>query len=331
MFRLIKLDFYDEFACLMSECPDNCCDEDWDIYIDDATIERYEKMGIPDLWSKITAEEPHRLIKKDHKCPFITPEGLCSFHRDYGEEYLSNTCRSYPRFASTYGDVYLETLGMSCPATVRHVIGCTSPVSFPDRIYYEDRSEAGRTIGMTDTEKLARAIISCFGPGQSPIETYHALLKEFKCAPEFASRQKLVAILREISENTPSERYVKDLFDEMKDEADCGISADADEELMNAEKILGRGRGCFAANVNRILLFEHLMLHSKNEAPDPAGVIIEGMIAYLLLLAAFAISLKDRQDADDELIIDRTYRLMRVIDHSQGVLKKAREMMKNQP
>ena len=73
------------------------------------------------------------------------------------------------------------------------------------------------------------------------------------------------------------------------------------------------------------------MLDSKNEAPDPAGVIIEGMIAYLLLLAAFAISLKDRQDADDELIIDRTYRLMRVIDHSQGVLKKAREMMKNQP
>ncbi len=54
MFKLIKVDFYDEFACLMSECPDNCCDEDWDIYIDDPTIEKYRQMHIQDLAEKST-------------------------------------------------------------------------------------------------------------------------------------------------------------------------------------------------------------------------------------------------------------------------------------
>lgn len=68
------------------------------------------------LDSKITKEVPHRIIPQDGKCPFITSEGLCSIHGTYGENLLSNTCKSYPRFVSEYGDLYIETLGLSCPA-----------------------------------------------------------------------------------------------------------------------------------------------------------------------------------------------------------------------
>ncbi len=314
MFKLIKIDFYDQFACMMDKCPDNCCDEEWDIYVDDETIEKYKQMGIPDLESKITVSEPHVIIKKDHKCPFITAEGLCTFHRDYGEEYLSNTCRSYPRFVSTYGDVYLETLGLSCPATVKQVLERSSLIEFTEKIYYEDRSELGNVLGVTEAEMTARNIISGFNPSESIIDTYKNMLQEGKTV---ADAKILVSGLCRETKGTPSERYAKEIF---------GDISYSEMDMIGAERSINGINKMFARNMNRIWLFEHLMLEYKDRNPDIGSVIKRGLIMWILLLAALENSRCNGSKIDTAVLTDCTYKLMRIIDHEDSLLQDLQKL-----
>ena len=162
MFKIIKTELFDEFRCLMGACKDNCCDENWIITIDDDTYELYKSMGIDELDEKITVNKPHTLIKKNGKCPFITAEGLCILHRDFGEKYISNTCRSYPRFVSTYGDLYIENIGLSCPASAKWITELDRKVSLKEETYYEDQSEVGKSLQPSDAEIFMKAVIGSF-------------------------------------------------------------------------------------------------------------------------------------------------------------------------
>lgn len=308
MFKLIKIDFYDEFSCLMGNCPDNCCDEDWDIYIDEETIDKYKEMGIQDLDSKITSSEPHVIIKKNHKCPFITPEGLCTFHRDYGEEYLSNTCRSYPRFASTYGDVYLETLGMSCPATVRCILGWNYPMVFPERMYYENENEKGRFIGRSKAEEMSRQLISRFEPGQRAREIYQTLIGDM------AETEKLIDLLKENTSNTPSETYVNKLFND-------GLKIN-EEELTDTEYRIDECNKLFACNVNRAWLFEHVMLDSKSEDPNVNSIIVRGSIMWTLMVLSVSLRFRKNGKIDEDTLTNCCYMIMRICDHGDSLLAR---------
>ncbi|MCR5300884.1 MAG: flagellin lysine-N-methylase [Lachnospiraceae bacterium] len=322
MFKLIKVDFYDDFSCLMSDCNDNCCDEDWDIYIDEETIEKYEKLGVPDLYTKITRDEPHRLIKHDHKCPFITPEGLCLFHRDYGEEYLSNTCRSYPRFVSTYGDVYLETLGMSCPATVQIILKLKKPVIFPEKIYYEDQNEVGIIPDRKENEICSRNIISEFKPGECMIATYKRLYRELSggCGVQIKKKHELLAILKEKTYNTPSERYFRELFDgDHTDDINDSSALEEDGILTELETRLSEICYTYSCNVNRMWLFEHLMLNSLSDTPDNKEVIRQGLNIWILLLMSLEYKMNRKKDIDEDALVECTYRIMRIMDHGGDI------------
>lgn len=323
MFRLIRIDFYDDFSCLMSRCSDNCCDEEWDIYIDDETIEKYEKLGVADLYAKITRDEPHKLIKHEGKCPFITPEGLCIFHRDYGEDFLSNTCRSYPRFASAYGeDIYLETLGMSCPATVTNVMEMKDPASFPAKVYYEDESEKGNNPPVSVEETIARRTIGMFLPCRNVIKTYLELFEEYRAKEcMIKNKEELVDILVQNTVKTPSERYVRDLF-EGYDSGSSTAPAFEDKALNDIEDNIASILPLFLCNVNRIWLFEHVMLGVSSNGPDITDILKKGLATHLLLLMSIECSIKRGNEIDREMLNDCTYKVMRILDHGGEALEK---------
>ena len=323
MFKLIKLDFYDSFKCLMSECTDNCCDEDWDIYIDDETYELYKKIGILDLDSHITSTVPRKLIKKDHKCPFITPEGLCLFHRDYGEEYLSNTCRSYPRFVSSYGDVYLETLGLSCPATVSCVLKYEKEIEFPDNIYYEENDQIGIKPDRSDAERTAYAAMKQFVPNTSVTGTYLNLIGDLAVTScvRTCSADRMLTVLKDIMKGTPSERYVNELFPEDQMISGAGdILILDDEKIIETEKQLIDSNSLFCCNMNRMIMFEHMMLDSQSDHPDSDKVFVKGLIVWILLLMTFGYVNEQTEEYNGSRIVDHTYKLMRITDHGDNVL-----------
>lgn len=178
MFKVIKIDMFDTFACTMDKCPDNCCDEKWVITVDDDTYEKYVEMGIENLDEKITRDEPHVLIKDcNGKCPFILENGLCYLHKNLGEDYLSNTCKSYPRFVSTYGDLYIENIGLSCPAAAESLVNRTDLCSLVENVYYEDNSEVGTRPVELVNERLMKEAVA---PFYEATDYASALLKSCK-------------------------------------------------------------------------------------------------------------------------------------------------------
>lgn len=118
MFRVDKVDYFDKFHCIMGQCPANCCEMNWNILVDDAAYEKYQACEDEKVRNFISQETPHKIVTKDRKCPFYQTDGLCMLHKEYGEDFLCETCRSYPRFTLCYGDWYIVSLAPSCPAVL---------------------------------------------------------------------------------------------------------------------------------------------------------------------------------------------------------------------
>lgn len=53
-------------------------------------------------------------LNENNKCPLLTDDDLCSVQRELGEEYLSNTCRVYPRIFLGFGEMVMGFCHTSC-------------------------------------------------------------------------------------------------------------------------------------------------------------------------------------------------------------------------
>lgn len=157
MIKTIKIEYFDEFRCLIDKCPDNCC-HGWSISIDEKTY----NLNISELDSKIKSTEPHTMIKQMGKCPFLTESGLCRIHKEYGEEFLSDTCKAYPRFVSEYGDLFIENIGLSCPAVAQWLVSLDRKCQLEEQIYYENTAEFNKTFMKTEAELLMNAVVGFF-------------------------------------------------------------------------------------------------------------------------------------------------------------------------
>lgn len=115
-----------EFKCIGGNCEDNCC-EDWEIYIDKKTFEKYEniqdeKMNryvnenifIREKCSNIKINYAQIKLKSDKKCPFLDKDKYCSLQSKLGEEYISNVCTNFPRVINKIDDYYEMSLDVSC-------------------------------------------------------------------------------------------------------------------------------------------------------------------------------------------------------------------------
>ncbi len=136
MFRVDKINYFDKFHCIMGECPDNCCEMDWNILVDDISYAKYQACKEEDVRNFISQEIPHKILKKNHKCPFFQADGLCMLHKEYGEGFLCETCRNYPRLTSCYEDLYVVSLAPSCPA-VLELLWLQERTEIKTEVFYE--------------------------------------------------------------------------------------------------------------------------------------------------------------------------------------------------
>lgn len=120
----IKPRFYDNFICSADKCTYNCC-RDWAIHIDDATFKKYSSYG-EDYSAQIVSSDGSHMIRMDREgiCPFQTSSGLCRIVEGYGEEGLSESCKTFPRNYSVYYGCIEYGLSCGCPEVVR-IIGDT--------------------------------------------------------------------------------------------------------------------------------------------------------------------------------------------------------------
>lgn len=126
-------DYFDAFHCLAGDCPDTCCGA-WDIVVDAAAEARYRAVEGP-LGQKLrsaltTGGGETRMVLEHGKCPLLTAEGLCPIVSELGEDFLSTTCHTHPRFTEVYGGYEETALSVSCPEAARLLLTGQEPLTF---------------------------------------------------------------------------------------------------------------------------------------------------------------------------------------------------------
>ena len=127
--------YFGEFVCDASKCNDNCCKKFWNIDIDKATYEKYSRLQPESLARAIIEHFDYdaandRYLLKDHPCPFLNEKNLCRIQLEFGEKFLSPTCRTYPRVICYFGNFFGRSLALSCPVAAEMILFNPEPMSF---------------------------------------------------------------------------------------------------------------------------------------------------------------------------------------------------------
>ncbi|MEW9702576.1 flagellin lysine-N-methylase [Paenibacillus sp. SI8] len=120
-----------DFACIGADCEDSCC-IGWQVNIDEATYKKYNRIREPELKPLIEKNIARvksnrseinyakiRINQTTRSCPFLSEGKLCKLQQKLGEDYLSDTCTSYPRVTSIVNGVLERSATLSCPEVAR--------------------------------------------------------------------------------------------------------------------------------------------------------------------------------------------------------------------
>lgn len=119
--------YLQEFKCDGSLCGSYCCKQ-WKIIVDENTKEKYAKLPIKErekIFSFIGEKEEEFYplkLNKDGSCPFLRSDFLCDLQKNFGEDYLSNICYSYPRVTTKIKEVIFQSLTLSCPLATELIL-----------------------------------------------------------------------------------------------------------------------------------------------------------------------------------------------------------------
>lgn len=129
-------DYFDDFHCLAGSCPDTCCGQ-WEIVVDPEAKARYLSVD-GELGNRIraaltTVDGEDCMVLENGRCPLLTEDGLCPIVQQLGEEFLSTTCHTHPRFTEIYGGLQETMLSVSCPEAARLLLTRQEPLTFLTR------------------------------------------------------------------------------------------------------------------------------------------------------------------------------------------------------
>lgn len=150
-YKFLQPSYFDKFRCSGGDCSLNCCDYNWRIDIDKDTYVKYKKVKRRELGNKLNKhiKKNNRSTNKLNfatlqvdkinafleytsfnqekkedeysvgifslsKCPFQTEDKLCILHRDLGYDFLSITCKVFPRVCNKFNKNYEMGLSSGC-------------------------------------------------------------------------------------------------------------------------------------------------------------------------------------------------------------------------
>lgn len=133
--KTLSISFFDNFKCDMGECINTCC-RGWRIPVDYDSYRKYLKTGVIQsakfLFNIREADGTLVLNKNSGKCPYENEEGLCGIQLKYGEDYLCDVCRIYPRTVYNFGYHAEKYLDLSCPSVARLLMESVTPFDFKE-------------------------------------------------------------------------------------------------------------------------------------------------------------------------------------------------------
>ncbi|MBP1865242.1 lysine-N-methylase [Clostridium tetanomorphum] len=126
------------FKCSADKCISHCC-RGWKIQVEDNIIEKYKNIKDEELRNiilKNISRDPgiagiygNMKLTDRFECALIQ-NGLCYIHKNLGEEYLCNTCKTYPRHKNLVDNVKEMSATISCPEVAKLVLLNSKPMEF---------------------------------------------------------------------------------------------------------------------------------------------------------------------------------------------------------
>ena len=133
---------YNSFKCIAGKCRFTCC-SGWDINIDINTYEKWNKENnnFRNMLNKLNFVDENNIIinkKTSDSCPFLDDRGLCNIVKNNGDEYLSLTCKTFPRIENSFEGIKELTLSCSCPEVVDIIDKIEEEIILENHNNYED-------------------------------------------------------------------------------------------------------------------------------------------------------------------------------------------------
>ena len=120
--KVMQIGYLNDFRCIADKCSDSCC-VSWTIAVTPENKALYDKEA-PDVANAVEAKSGGGYQMKKHKtlpgcdCRWYT-NGLCGVQQKYGETFLPDICRTFPRSHRRLDNRFLVTANLACPETVR--------------------------------------------------------------------------------------------------------------------------------------------------------------------------------------------------------------------
>ncbi len=197
-YNCIEPDYYPEFQCLASACPDTCC-KGWIIELDPATISLWQEHSITQKQTvngKRLSEYIHKIERKNHPpryqlrmdehnyCPFLNRDKLCSIVGSHGDAFTSHICRMFPRQEIFPDDSSIVQRGLSvrCPAVLdllwsRNAFSYRKPAAIDERPTYRlldfMLSYAKNSWSCMSSQQLLRDLLLMVGCEHEKLQANH--------------------------------------------------------------------------------------------------------------------------------------------------------------
>ena len=121
----LSIDLYKDFECIAGDCPNTCC-AGWTILIDEATrqkmVEKEDDLGVKAEEWLIDRNGATCAKLTNFRCCMLNENNLCNVVLKLGPEYLSETCKQYPRLLAKYGSVIECHMSLSCPEIISQLM-----------------------------------------------------------------------------------------------------------------------------------------------------------------------------------------------------------------
>lgn len=131
--KVIKPNYFDNFKCIANKCKDSCCSAGWQIQVDNKSLSKYNSINdnfFNDINNYVNTVNKTHCFKNDNGNCIFLKDGLCSLVTKYGDSFLCDVCRDYPRFYNYVADVVFQGLSFDCEAVCNLVLGNLNQVTF---------------------------------------------------------------------------------------------------------------------------------------------------------------------------------------------------------
>jgi len=159
--------YYNNFRCIGGQCKNNCCNN-WIINIDKETYDKYMSLDeetIKEFSQKLSpvdngAKGAVTLHDPEGNCLFLNESGLCTIQIRFGHDYLSCTCKSYPRLTCIVGGAPECFLELSCEAAAKLILFDKGYMGFDEFEFDLDSLESDNIIctATLDVKKYTKAL-----------------------------------------------------------------------------------------------------------------------------------------------------------------------------